>query len=389
MCRQGGDEQPGTEDLHDRRNHRLRIFPNPFRHLPLSHAPKLATDAVIARPNFAGMDSLSQLVLGAATGELVLGRRIGNKALVWGAIGGTIPDLDVFAGRLISDPLEAMLFHRGISHSLLFCVVAGVALGALLARSRRNDEGWRGWSLFFVATFVTHVLLDAFTMYGTQLFAPFADTRVAWATIAVADPLYTVPFLVAVVALARQSKGSKRRRFWHRAAWLWSLGYLALTVGNKMGVEKRVWQDISDASIPVHRLVSNPTILNNVLWNIAAESDDAFYVAQYCIFDREPIAFHRLPKTELPDGDRVIDALRWFSDGYLHALPAQLDGTRQLNDLRFGTLSGGVSGPEDFIFRFMSRERGSRFEFLRAEGGPPEGKERDFFPTLWRRMKGN
>jgi inner membrane protein len=336
------------------------------------------------------MDSLSQIVLGAATGELVLGRRIGNKALVWGAIGGTIPDLDVFAGRLISDPLEAMLFHRGISHSFLFCVVAGVVLGALLVRSQRNDVGWRSWSLFFVATFVTHVLLDAFTMYGTQLFAPFSNTRVAWATIAVADPLYTVPFLVAVIATSRAAKGSKRRRFWHRAGWLWSLGYLALTVANKAGVEERVWQDLSDQNLAAHRLVSNPTILNNVLWNIAAESDDAFYVAQYSIFDREPIAFHRLPKVDLPDGDRVVESLQWFSDGFLFALPRQApDGTRQLNDLRFGTLSGGVEGSEDFIFRFLTAERNGRFEFLRAEGGPPEGKERDFFPTLWRRMKGN
>ena len=41
------------------------------------------------------MDSLSQLVLGAAVGEAVLGRKLGNKAILWGAIGGTIPDLDV------------------------------------------------------------------------------------------------------------------------------------------------------------------------------------------------------------------------------------------------------------------------------------------------------
>lgn len=334
------------------------------------------------------MDSLSQIVLGAATGELVLGRRIGNKALVWGAVGGTIPDLDVFAARLISDPLESFLFHRGITHSFLFCVLAGVVLGALLGRSRRNDVDGRTWSLFFVATFVTHVLLDAFTMYGTPLLAPFADTRVAWATIAVADPLYTVPFLVAVIAMARQAKGSGRRRFWHRAGWLWSLGYLALTVGNKAGVEKRVWQDLTDQNLPAHRIVTNPTILNNVLWNIAAESDDAFYVAQYSIFDREPIAFHRLPKVDLPDGDRVIESLDWFSDGFLHALAPEPDGTRQLNDLRFGTLSGGVTGPDDFIFRFRTAVESGRVQFLQAEGGPPEGKERDFFPALWNRMKG-
>ena len=34
------------------------------------------------------MDSLSQIVLGAAVGEVVLGRRIGNRAMVWGAVAG-------------------------------------------------------------------------------------------------------------------------------------------------------------------------------------------------------------------------------------------------------------------------------------------------------------
>lgn len=49
------------------------------------------------------MDSLTQIVLGAACGEAILGKKIGNKALLFGAIGGTIPDLDVFIGRFLYD----------------------------------------------------------------------------------------------------------------------------------------------------------------------------------------------------------------------------------------------------------------------------------------------
>jgi len=41
------------------------------------------------------MDSLTQAALGAAVGEAVLGKKIGNKAAVVGAIIATIPDLDV------------------------------------------------------------------------------------------------------------------------------------------------------------------------------------------------------------------------------------------------------------------------------------------------------
>ncbi|MBL7985752.1 MAG: metal-dependent hydrolase, partial [Flavobacteriales bacterium] len=68
------------------------------------------------------MDSLTQIVLGAAAGEVVLGRKIGNKAILWGAIAGTIPDLDVLA-RSLYDPLRANELHRGITHSLFFSMV--------------------------------------------------------------------------------------------------------------------------------------------------------------------------------------------------------------------------------------------------------------------------
>ena len=44
------------------------------------------------------MDSLTQIVLGAAVGEVVLGKKIGNRAMSWGAVGGAIPDLDDLGG---------------------------------------------------------------------------------------------------------------------------------------------------------------------------------------------------------------------------------------------------------------------------------------------------
>ena len=52
------------------------------------------------------MDSLTQIVLGAAVGEAVAGRKLGAKAALWGAIGGTLPDLDVFLRFLKNGPQE-------------------------------------------------------------------------------------------------------------------------------------------------------------------------------------------------------------------------------------------------------------------------------------------
>jgi inner membrane protein len=85
------------------------------------------------------MDSLTQVTLGAAVGELVLGRKLGNRAMVWGAVAGTIPDLDVIS-NLVTDDISALAFHRAITHSFAFAVLAAPILGRLLDRM----DGHRG-----------------------------------------------------------------------------------------------------------------------------------------------------------------------------------------------------------------------------------------------------
>ena len=148
------------------------------------------------------MDSLTQIVLGAACGEIALGKKIGNKALLFGAIGGTIPDLDVFIGRWFhTSEIAIMAFHRGFMHSILFSVLGAFLFGWLFfklydTKKRRLTTNLKEWIwLIFLALF-THILLDSFTPYGTQLFAPFSDYRVAFNNISVVDPIYTVPFLL-------------------------------------------------------------------------------------------------------------------------------------------------------------------------------------------------
>ena len=63
------------------------------------------------------MDSLTQIVLGAAVGEAALGKKVGNKALLYGAIAGTIPDLDILSGYFV-DTVTALESHRGVTHSI-------------------------------------------------------------------------------------------------------------------------------------------------------------------------------------------------------------------------------------------------------------------------------
>lgn len=104
------------------------------------------------------MDSLTQIVLGAACGEVVAGKKIGNRAMLWGAVGGTIPDLDVFAS-LFTDQITSTSFHRGFMHSFLFAALAPWVLAKLTqwfyGNQVHNRKGYKAvamsiWLLFYL-----------------------------------------------------------------------------------------------------------------------------------------------------------------------------------------------------------------------------------------------
>jgi inner membrane protein len=56
------------------------------------------------------MASITQAVLGAAVGEATLGGRLGNRALIIGAVVATIPDLDVLITPFFSS-IERITIH--------------------------------------------------------------------------------------------------------------------------------------------------------------------------------------------------------------------------------------------------------------------------------------
>jgi len=173
------------------------------------------------------MDSLTQIVLGASVGEAVLGRKIGNKAMLYGAIDGTIPDLDVLTSYF-TDTVSALEIHRGFSHSVVFSVLMAPIFSWLVTRyeSYKNKKAW-AWFFFWVL--ITHPILDAHTTWGTQLFWP-GDLRLAFKTIFVIDPIYTLPFLSFVILTMFQKRTSSKRRVFNRIGLGLSTAYLALTL---------------------------------------------------------------------------------------------------------------------------------------------------------------
>ena len=266
------------------------------------------------------MDSITQAALGAAVGEAALGRKVGGKAAAWGALLGTLPDLDILAYPFL-DPAQELLFHRGPTHAILFSVVAAPVIGVLLDRVHRKDRvGWRGWAwLAFLALF-THPILDAFTAYGTQLLLPFSNQPIAFNTISIIDPIYSVPLLVGLVASLLCRRTSDRRRIFNSAGLLLSSAYLALTVPNKLHIASLFDSELARQEIEFTRLEVMPSLFNNVLWIGLAADDSTVFAGLYSLFDDDnEIRFREIPKNEylLPasrEGD-VLSVLHWFSRG--------------------------------------------------------------------------
>ena len=333
------------------------------------------------------MDSLTQIVLGAAVGEAVLGKKVGNKAMLYGAIAGTIPDLDTIWGKFL-DPLTAIEIHRGISHSIVFTVVMAPILGWFVAQLHKKAQaGWKDWSWLFFWGLVTHPLLDAHTTWGTQLFWPL-DLRLAYQNIFVIDPLYTLPFLIFLILAMRLPKASKKRRKWNNHGLIVSSAYMVLTLVLKGISYQKFTEALDREKIEYLQIDTRPAAFNTILWHANIDVGDAYLLGDYSFFDSQPISFKYVPKDRQLLGDfrnsETIERLDKISNGW-YAIEKR-DGELYYNDLRFGVYDLDAKDLR-FVFSYQLIPEGDGLEIREAERDPEAMKQ--VLASLWSRIWGN
>lgn len=292
------------------------------------------------------MDSLSQLALGAAVGGAVAGRRFGRKALLWGALCGTLPDLDVLVP--LGDPVSDFTYHRSASHSLLMQALATPLLVWLITRIHpATVSSWRRWAMLVYSALATHALLDAFTVYGTQLLWPLEPTPFGLGSIFIIDPLYTLPLLCALVVAALARRGERIRGASLVGLVLSSL-YLAWTLLAQAHVDVLARKSLAEASIEVERVLVTPAPFNSVLWRVLAIGPTEYHEGFHSLLDDDgALRFARHPRhpellTPIADAWPVA-RLAWFTRGFYAA--ALRDEDVVLTDLRMGL-------EPDYIFAF-------------------------------------
>lgn len=332
------------------------------------------------------MDSLTQIILGAAVGEAVLGKKIGNKAMLYGAIAGTIPDLDIFTSYF-ADTVTAISIHRGFTHSMVFAVLFAYILGWIVSKYEIY-KNFKGWLWLFFWAFFTHSILDAHTTWGTQVFWPL-DLRIAFKTIFVIDPLYTVPFLVFLILAMFQNRTSKKRRFYNNAGLIISYSYLALTFLLKWIAFNQFESALEKQHIKYTQLDTRPSPLNTILWSANVATEDSYLLANYSFFDTKPITFESYPKNHHLLGSLIenekVKRMISISEGWY--IISQDNGNLYFNDLRFGLLTLEPKS-ENFVFKYkIEVDTFGKVTFTEAPKDKRDGKK--LLSDLWVRLKGN
>lgn len=297
------------------------------------------------------MDSVTQAALGAGITGALLGKYHGRKALLAGAVLGTLPDLDVVIRY--ADPLTSMISHRGFSHSVFVLTAASLALSALCTRWADRPGGPGRLRLFLAIwlALVTHPLLDAFTSYGTQLFWPLKPTPASWSSIYIIDPFFTLPLLLAVLWMAIRGYAPGRGTAL-RWTLYWCVLYLALSLGFKQLAQAHVRAQLHKQGHTVSAMFSSPQPFNILLWRVVARTGDgAYHEAMHSVLDGGPAEMLRHPlHQELSSVDSApMQGLRWFSGDWLRY--DEVDGVLIVSDLRMGLAAGF------YTFRFAVAER--------------------------------
>lgn len=297
------------------------------------------------------MDSITQLALGATIGHAGLAKTDGRRGAVYGALLGTLPDLDVLIPMV--DPVAAFTYHRTWSHSLLALTLAAPFIVALIRRIDSRIVGsWSRWLVTLWLVLVTHPLLDSFTVYGTQALLPFTDYPISGSSIFIIDPLYSVPLVAGLLAAVFSRQADKTQR-WARTALAVTSAYLALGMAARISVEAAV----ASSEPPAVATLATPTPMNMLVWRVIRMHDD-----HYEIGFRRPFGLGAEPQFERYASDTSllnslsdhwpVERLKWFTHGF-YRVHETATGAVVISDLRMG-----AEGSYFFQFKVGQRTNG-------------------------------
>ncbi len=326
------------------------------------------------------MDPLTQGALGASLPQALSTPKVLRDASIIGFLAGMTPDLDI----LIQSKTDALLFleyHRQFTHSLIFIPVGGLLSALALFWFFRKRLSFLKVFIFASLGYATHGVLDACTTYGTQLFWPFTNTRVAWNFISIIDPLFTLP-LLAFVLVAFKKRSLKIARF----GMMWALGYMFLGFLMHNWAVSEARHLAKSRGHEYVKIDAKPSFANIILWKSIYDTGDVFYVDAIRlgfpvkVFNGDKALklnlerdFPTLPRESQQSRD--IERFSWFSSGYVAVHPTRKN---VIGDIRYSIVPNKIDpmwgividleNHQDFVKFENFRDLNSRGEFFKMLG---------------------
>ncbi|MDR1347009.1 MAG: metal-dependent hydrolase [Prevotellaceae bacterium] len=310
------------------------------------------------------MDTISHALIGAVTGEIVAGGKLGKKAVLWGAVIANLPDLDVIAQPFLK-PAQSLLFHRGPTHSILFCILIIPLIVKLMTiihkKTKKNRMDWLkiiSWCLF------SHIFIDCFNSYGTAIFYPFSNFRVAFDCVGIVDVFLILPFAIALLCFIFVKRRTKLRKIIASSAMLLSVLYIGFSVFNKISLEQKIKFRFNYQHINYDRILTSPLPLTNLVWLVIVEDEDGFFSANYNLINKEIHYKKYFPKnyylSEKFSTNAEFMRLVRFSKGF-YCLSRGEDDEIIFYDLRFASFDFDGSADLDkavFVHHLKINESG-------------------------------
>lgn len=329
------------------------------------------------------MDSLTQIALGAAVGVAVMRRRTAVwRPALWGAVAGTLPDLDVLIDH--GDPVLNMVLHRAESHAIFWLSLFSLPFTAAVVALQRQWQHWRAWWLAMWLALVTHPLLDVFTVYGTQIALPFSKHPYGLGSVFIIDPAVTLAWLSGT-AWALAARGSPAGLRANLVGLALGTAYLGWGVIAQQQVEQLARASLVARGVQAERVLVTPVAFSSLLWRVVAVRGDRVLEGFHSLLDAPgPMHFDAFDRgagldAELGPSDRA-QRIRDFSHGFykVHAQGPQV----LITDLRMGL-------EPNYTFSFAVAERASPLRALPV--AESAGRRVDLavaLPWFWRRLGG-
>lgn len=304
------------------------------------------------------MDSLSQIVLGAITFALVKDKEIGKKSLLYGAVLGTIPDLDVLLNPFFNS-VEQLAIHRAFSHSIFFSIL----LSLLAAKwfSKKYNSSYMSWVWASFLALFTHPLLDICTTYGTRILYPLSKSYYSLNNVFVVDLGYTVPLLLAVIALWIMKNKNPKRSLIIYISLLLSTGYLLWGLLISTSIENKFETVLKEKKINYEKITIVPTPFNTFLWQAVIKTKDGFYFSDYSIFDKQMNTTFHFEKSEnqlLPELQKRPELEPFFNFAKGYELVRKKDKEIIVEVTKFGPIDI-KNNQAQFLFPLCIKEDGS------------------------------